>query len=47
MAAQSKEAVVPAWGLAIAGATGAALANALVYPLDMLVNLCSYKCWLV
>jgi hypothetical protein len=34
MAAQSKE-VIPPWGLAVAGATGAVLANALVYPLDM------------
>jgi hypothetical protein len=35
MAAQSKEAVIPPWGLAVAGATGAVIANALVYPLDM------------
>lgn len=35
MGAQSKEAPVPAWGLAVAGATGAALANTLVYPLDI------------
>lgn len=42
MGAQSKEAPVPAWGLAVAGATGAALANTLVYPLDMLVILCLY-----
>ncbi|KAK4987180.1 ADP/ATP carrier protein [Elasticomyces elasticus] len=35
MAAQSKEAVIPPWGLAVAGATGAVLANALVYPLDI------------
>lgn len=34
MGVQSKE-VVPPWGLAVAGATGAVLANALVYPLDM------------
>lgn len=34
MGVQSKEAVPP-WGLAVAGATGAVLANALVYPLDM------------
>jgi hypothetical protein len=31
---QSKE-VLPPWGSAIAGATGAVLANAAVYPLDM------------
>lgn len=37
MAGQSKE--VPPWGLAVAGATGAVLANALVYPLDMCVSL--------
>lgn len=36
MGAQSKE-IVPPWGLAVAGATGAVLANALVYPLDMFV----------
>ncbi|THV94524.1 hypothetical protein D6D27_03752, partial [Aureobasidium pullulans] len=34
MGVQSKE-VVPPWGLAVAGATGAVLANALVYPLDI------------
>lgn len=34
MGVQSKEAIPP-WGLAIAGATGALFANALVYPLDM------------
>jgi len=34
MAGQSKEAIPP-WGLAVAGATGAVIANALVYPLDM------------
>lgn len=26
---------IPPWGLAAAGATGAVIANALVYPLDM------------
>lgn len=35
MAGQSKEAPIPPWGLAIAGATGAVLANAMVYPLDI------------
>ncbi|KAF1352183.1 mitochondrial carrier domain-containing protein [Delphinella strobiligena] len=35
MGVQSKEAPIPAWGLAVAGATGAALANTLVYPLDI------------
>ncbi|KAM5382589.1 hypothetical protein ACJZ2D_002379 [Fusarium nematophilum] len=34
MAAQSKPAISP-WGRAVAGATGAVLANALVYPLDI------------
>jgi hypothetical protein len=34
MAAQSKPEISP-WGRAVAGATGAVLANALVYPLDM------------
>lgn len=29
------ESPLPPWGLAVAGATGAVLANALVYPLDM------------
>ena len=42
MGAQSKEAPIPAWGLAVAGATGAALANALVYPLDMLAKRSAY-----
>ncbi|KAF4556148.1 putative mitochondrial carrier protein 27 [Elsinoe fawcettii] len=35
MGAASKEAPIPPWGLAIAGASGAVLANALVYPLDI------------
>merc|ERR1712093_733576 len=35
MAGQSKEAVIPPWGLAVAGATGAVIANAMVYPLDI------------
>lgn len=34
MAVQSKE-VLPSWGYAVAGATGAVVANALVYPLDI------------
>jgi hypothetical protein len=33
MAAESKS--LPPWGSAVAGATGAVLANAAVYPLDM------------
>lgn len=33
MPTQSKE--ISPWGRAVAGATGAVLANALVYPLDM------------
>ncbi|KAK7937912.1 uncharacterized protein PG986_014780 [Apiospora aurea] len=35
MSAQSKAAALPPWGLAVAGSTGAVLANALVYPLDI------------
>lgn len=35
MAGQSKETLIPPWGLAVAGATGAVIANALVYPLDI------------
>jgi len=35
MAVLSKEATLPPWGFAVAGATGAVLANALVYPLDI------------
>lgn len=35
MAGQSKEVPIPPWGLAVAGATGAVIANALVYPLDI------------
>lgn len=35
MAGQSKQAPLPPWGLAVAGATGAVIANALVYPLDI------------
>lgn len=33
----SKESPLPSWGYAVAGATGAVLANAAVYPLDMYV----------
>lgn len=36
MTGQSKPAISP-WGGAVAGATGAVVANALVYPLDMFV----------
>lgn len=35
MVAASKETPIPPWGLAVAGATGAVIANALVYPLDI------------
>ncbi|KAM3070219.1 ADP/ATP carrier protein [Clarireedia jacksonii] len=35
MAGQSKEATIPPWGLAVAGATGAVIANAMAYPLDI------------
>jgi hypothetical protein len=35
MAGQSKQVPLPPWGSALAGATGAVLANAMVYPLDM------------
>ncbi|KAI8634814.1 mitochondrial carrier [Xylariaceae sp. FL1651] len=35
MPVQSKPAPLPPWGAAVAGATGAVLANALVYPLDI------------
>ena len=35
MAGQSKLERLPPWGSAVAGSTGAVLANALVYPLDM------------
>lgn len=35
MGVQSKETPLPPWGYAVAGATGAVIANALVYPLDM------------
>lgn len=35
MPVQSKPADIGPWGKATAGATGAVLANALVYPLDM------------
>ena len=37
MAGQSKPALSP-WGSAVAGATGAVLANAIVYPLDLCVH---------
>ncbi|KAI1769217.1 mitochondrial carrier [Hypoxylon sp. FL1150] len=35
MGVQSKPAPLPPWGYAVAGSTGAVLANALVYPLDI------------
>ena len=35
--APANAAPLPPWGSAIAGATGAVLANAMVYPLDMFV----------
>ncbi|KAI1337786.1 mitochondrial carrier domain-containing protein [Xylariaceae sp. FL0016] len=35
MPAPSKPAPLPSWGYAVAGSTGAVLANALVYPLDI------------
>lgn len=38
MAGQSKQARLGPWESAIAGATGAVLANALVYPLDLYVH---------
>lgn len=37
MTGQSKQARLSPWQSAVAGATGAVLANAMVYPLDMLV----------
>ena len=37
MAPSTKAAPLPPWGSAVAGATGAVLANAIVYPLDMFV----------
>jgi len=40
MAAQSKPAPIGPWGKATAGAAGAVLANALVYPLDLYVQAC-------
>jgi len=36
MAAKSGQSALPPWGYAVAGATGAVLANAAVYPLDVL-----------
>jgi hypothetical protein len=39
MAPSTKAAPLPPWGSAVAGATGAVLANAMVYPLDMFVAL--------
>ncbi|KAK9456977.1 mitochondrial carrier domain-containing protein [Dipodascopsis uninucleata] len=35
MVSISKEAALPAWGYALSGATGAIIANSLVYPLDI------------
>lgn len=35
---KSTPAPLPPWGVAVAGASGAVFANALVYPLDMSVD---------
>ena len=35
MAAKARQPPLSPWGNALAGATGAVLANAIVYPLDM------------
>ena len=35
MAADTRQYPLPPWGDALAGATGALVANAVVYPLDM------------
>lgn len=42
MPANAGQPPLPPWGNALAGATGAVLANAIVYPLDMWVNLLSF-----
>ena len=39
MPGRSGQAPLPPWGNALAGATGAVLANAIVYPLDMYTKL--------
>lgn len=39
MTGQSKPMRLSPWGSAVAGATGAVLANAMVYPLDLFVNI--------
>lgn len=44
MAGQSKPALSP-WGSAVAGATGAVLANAIVYPLDLYVGVLLDQCF--
>ena len=46
MAVQSKPAPIGPWGKATAGAAGAVLANALVYPLDLCVTLYMYAHYL-
>lgn len=38
MAGKAGQSPLPPWGNALAGATGAVLANAIVYPLDMWVE---------
>ncbi len=35
MSGKAGQPPLPLWGIALAGATGAVLANAIVYPLDM------------
>lgn len=43
MPGKAGQAPLPPWGNALAGATGAVLANAIVYPLDMYAKLSAVK----
>lgn len=45
MTGQSKPMRLSPWQSAVAGATGAVLANAVVYPLDLFVTNLSPKLW--
>lgn len=43
MSGKAAQPPLPPWGSALAGATGAVLANAIVYPLDMYAELPAFE----
>lgn len=47
MASKADQPPLPPWGNALAGAMGAVLANAIVYPLDMSVIVLTNTYWFI